>query len=148
MENQSGGHIATVINNDMGTMSQCHFHMAVICGVIFTLDRIYRNTVIGNQGSSYVILGRQRITGNQYSIGSCGFEGDREVSSFGSDVAASRNANTSEGLLGGKAIANLTQYRHFAARPFDTLFAKRRKANVLNLVLYSHGFGCNGCGHV
>jgi hypothetical protein len=63
-------------------------------------------------------------------------------------VAASGDADTCKGLLGFKAIANLTQYGHFAASPFDALFAEWRKADVLNLVFNGYGFGRYGSDHV
>ncbi len=49
--------ITTVINDDLGAMVEGNTHMAVIGGIIFALDRIDRDAVLGHQVGGHIILG-------------------------------------------------------------------------------------------
>ena len=87
-----------------------------------------------DQAGGHVVLGAERVGGDQHEVGAAGLEGAGEVGGLGGDVQAGRHAQAVERLFLGEALADAGQHRHVAVGPEDALLAAGGELGVFDVV--------------
>src|SRR5690349_9239321 len=95
----------------------------VISVVVFPTDGVDRDAVVVDQAGGNVVLGRERVGGDQHKVGTASLDGARQVGRLGGDVKTGRHAQASQGFLFLEAFADASEDRHVGVGPEQTPLA-------------------------
>src|SRR5262245_7620771 len=96
---QGGNDVRAVVNDQMRLVIERDTHMLVVSLDCLTFDRVNRDPVVLDQGGGHIVLGTQRIGGNQDSIDTGGAQGACKICSFGGHVSASHESKSLQWLF-------------------------------------------------
>ena len=88
---QGRDQIGAVIQSNVWLMVQGSMDMLVVGFIIFSLNGIDWDIILGQQSCGHIVLSAERIGGAEDYFGATGFEGEGEVCCLGSNMEASGN---------------------------------------------------------
>src|SRR5207237_8502657 len=91
-EDHRGHQVGPVVHRDVRLVLQGRGDVFVINVGRLTVNREDGNTEIVNQAGGHVVLGRQRVGGDEHQVGPAGLNGASEVGGLGGDVQAGGHA--------------------------------------------------------
>jgi len=136
---QNADDVGAVVHGDVGTVVDAGVDVAVVRRIVLAFDGMDADTVLVDEGGGHVVLGAQRVAGAQDDVGAARLERAHEVGRLGRDVQAGADAHAFERLLDGEALADGLEHGHVHVGPLDAQDALRGEADVLDVVLGSHG---------
>ena len=129
--------VGAVIHRDLGLVLQRGHYVAVVCLVVFALDRKNGNTILPDKGGRGVILSTERIRRAKTEPGPSVAQRDRQVRCFRGHMETSRNANSLHWLLLLKSFADQLQDGHRLLRPFDPVLPLACQSQVFHVVSHA-----------
>ncbi len=149
-EDHGRDQIGAVVHRDVRLVLQGGDDVLVIGVVVFLADGEDGDAEVVDEAGGHVVLGAERVGGDQHHVGAAGLQRADQVGSLAGDVQAGRQAQAGQRFLLGEAFADAGQHRHVAVSPQDTFLALRREFGVLDVApLFGrrgHGYSYQGLG--
>ena len=130
--------VCTVVAQHMRLDIECDIDMRTEGIERLAAYPINRNFVVHDQRRSHVVLGRQRVRGNQHDLGTARGQRPHQGGGFGGYMQTDRDAQSFERSFLAESLADAQQYRHVAFVPIDFVSAGICQRQVSNLVI-GHG---------
>ncbi len=111
----------------------------VVAVLVLALDGVDRDAEVLHQAGGDVVLGGQRVGGDEHEVGAAGLEGPGQVGRLGGDVQAGRHPQARQRLLVREPLADGPQDGHVPLGPHDPLVADARQRQILHVTRYD---GC------
>ena len=105
----------------------------VVAALVLALDGVDGDAEVLHEAGGDVVLGRQRVRGDEHQVGPAGHEGPGQVGRLGRDVQAGRHPQARQRLLGLEPLADRPEHGHVALGPDDPLMAEGRQRQVLHV---------------
>ena len=130
--------VGTVVHRDLRLGIDDGVEVLVVCLGVLTTACIDLCAVVLDERGRRVVLGGERIARAQRNLGTAFDHRAYEIGGLGGHVQTRTDADSLEGTLLGKALANLGEYGHVAIGPQDARAALVGKVDVGDVV--AHGF--------
>ncbi len=136
--------IGAVVHGDVRLVRQGGDDVFVIGVVVLFADGVDGDAEVLHETGGDIILGTERIGGDQHHLGAAGLQRADEVSRLAGDVQAGRHTQTGQRFLFGETRADAAEYRHVAIGPQNAFFALRGQFKVFYIAMH---FGRRSHGH-
>ncbi len=140
-EDERRNQVGAVIHGDMRLVLQGGDNVLVVGIVVLAADGVDGNAEVVDEAGSDVVLGAERIGGDQHEVSAASLEGAGEVGGLGGHVQAGRQAQPGERFFLLEALADAGQHGHVAVGPEDAFLARRRQVGVLDVTRLLSGYG-------
>ena len=130
--------VGTVIHRDLRPGVDDRVEVLIVgFGILATTGKNLGTVVLDERGGR-IVLGGERVARAQGNLGAAFDHRAYEVGGLGRHVQTRTDADSLEGTLLGKTLANLSKHGHVAVGPQDARAALVGKVNVGDVV--AHGF--------
>ena len=101
--------------------------------LVLALDGVDGDAEVLHEAGGDVVLGRERVGGDQDEVGAAGLERAGQVGRLGRHVQAGRHPQAGQRLLGLEPLADRPQHGHVALGPDDPLLADGGQREVFHV---------------
>jgi hypothetical protein len=138
-EDHGADQVGAVVHRHVRLVLQGLGDVPVIARLILPLDRIDGDAEVLDQAGGDVVLGRQRVRGDQDQVRTAGDQGPGEVGGLGRHVQTGRHPQAGQRLLGVEPLADRAEHGHVSLRPDDPLVADTGQRQVFHVSLDRDG---------
>ena len=137
-EDHGADEVGAVVHRDVRLVLQGRGDVPVVARLVLALDGVDGDVEVVDQAGRDVVLGRERVGGDQHEVGAAGLEGPGQVGRLGRHVQAGRHPEAGQRLLDLEPLADRAEHGHVPLRPEDPLVADAGQGQILH-VTRNHG---------